>query len=91
MRSVIVAVILALSASSFAADKAPPSKVSREDMLDLENVALKLEALQRQAEQLVAHRDELLNRYGLTWPELGKSAGIAADGTIQRAAKENKK
>lgn len=76
-----------------AAPAALPSKLSREDLLDLELSGFKfsemdreLERIREAAAKLRDHRDEVLKRYSVKFDDVGKSVTIMADGTIQRAA-----
>jgi hypothetical protein len=75
-----------------AEEKAKPAKMSREDLLDIQNTQFQfadmdraISAIQERAKVLRAHRDEVLKKYGLKVEDLGKSASIDEDGTIKRA------
>ena len=76
----LIAASLFASTVAFAA---PADKIKREDMLEVENIALKLDMLQRQAEQLNGRRAAVLEQY-----RIGKDDKVDADGTIHRAAKK---
>ena len=93
MSRLIVAALLTFSVPCFAAVPlgAPPT-ISREDALDLENVQLKLAALQRQVEdiartekELAEHRDALLKKYVLSVGDR-----VADDGSIHRVERTDK-
>jgi hypothetical protein len=98
MKGLVLFSFLALSTPAFAtAPVGAPlaGHVSREDLLDLENAQLKfaamdrqIEDIQRAAKEIRDHRDALLKKYGIKPEELGKTIGIANDGTIQRTATE---
>lgn len=93
MKRLVVIALLAISAPCFAAVPlgAPPT-ITREDALDLENVQLKLAAIQRQLEdiartskELAEHRDALLRKY-----MLGVGDRVADDGSIHRVERTDK-
>jgi hypothetical protein len=87
MKNTIVAVALAFSTSALAA---APARLTREDALDLENVALKMDALKRDAATLLAHQAELLKKYDINPADLGRTVAIDSDGTVRRASPEKK-
>lgn len=91
MKRLIAAALLLFSTPCLAAIPlgGPPPAMSREDALDLENVQLKLAAIQRQLEdiaraskELAEHRDALLKKY-----ELNVGDRVSDDGGIHRTEK----
>jgi hypothetical protein len=64
---------------------AQPSKLSHEDMLELELDGYKFAEMDRASAELRAHRDAILKRYGVKADDVGRTVAIMADGTIKRA------
>lgn len=62
----------------------PRTKISRQDLLEFENVELKVRELQRQADELDKQRRKLLAKYDIVYEEIGKTVGWNANGVIHR-------
>lgn len=82
MRGVTIALLL-ISSAALAADKLP-SKMDRVDVLEIENLELKME-------RLAERRASIFAKYGINPQELGRTVAVDEQGNIQRAPKPEPK
>ena len=86
IKAIAVAIAFALIAAAGVkafADEGP--KFSREDGLELENIGLKMDRLQREAGELSKRRVDLLKKYHL---HINKDGSVAKDEPAPAAAKK---